>query len=47
VTYYLTVDDAIATHARLIARFGGSLGAVTVTGAFLKVKGYSLESSMT
>ncbi len=26
MTYYPTVDDAIATHARLIARFGGSLG---------------------
>jgi hypothetical protein len=26
VTYYPTVDDAIATHARLIARFGGLIG---------------------
>jgi len=26
VTAYPTVDDAIATHARLIARFGGSPG---------------------
>jgi len=26
LTYYPTVDDAIAAHTRLIARFGGSLG---------------------
>jgi death-on-curing protein len=26
VTYYPSVDDAIAVHARLIASFGGSLG---------------------
>jgi death-on-curing protein len=26
VTYYPTVEDAIATHARLIEKFGGSLG---------------------
>jgi death-on-curing protein len=26
VTYYPAADDAIAAHARLIARFGGSLG---------------------
>jgi death-on-curing protein len=26
VTYYPTVDDVLAAHARLIAKFGGSLG---------------------
>jgi len=26
VTYYPTADEAIAVHARLIAKFGGSLG---------------------
>jgi death on curing protein len=26
VTFYPTVDEVIAVHARLIARFGGSLG---------------------
>jgi death-on-curing protein len=26
VTYYPNVDEAIAVHARLIAKFGGSLG---------------------
>lgn len=26
MTFYPTVDEVIATHARLIARFGGSLG---------------------
>ena len=26
MTYYPTVEDAIATHARLIEKFGGSLG---------------------
>jgi death-on-curing protein len=26
VTYYPTVDEVIAVHARLIAKFGGSLG---------------------
>ena len=26
MTYYPSVDEAIAVHAQLIARFGGSLG---------------------
>ncbi len=42
MTYYPTVDDAVATHARLIARFGGSLG-IRDKGATRPQSGYYLD----